>query len=247
MPTGPHFSPRALTFLRQLARHNDRDWFNARREVYQTELKAPMLALIERLHGDLARLAPELDASPSSLYRIHRDTRFSEDKSPFKTHVAANFPCRSLGRHTAAGLYFHVSPSEVLIGGGLYMPPTPALRRVRDHIAGNLQRFRALAESPSFVRTAGPLQGEALKRVPRGFPADHPAAAYLRMKQFLGFRRYPADLATSPRLYSTIIKVFSVVAPLVRFLNEPLLQDRARLAPAALTAPAEGRRGPVRS
>lgn len=246
MPARPHFSPRALTFLRQLARHNNRDWFNARRELYQAEVKAPMLALIERLRGDLARLAPELDASPASLYRIYRDTRFSEDKSPFKTQIAAVFPCRPLGKHAGAGLYFHLSPAEVLIGGGLYMPPTPALQRVREHIATNRQRFRAIVESPSFVRTAGPLHGEALKRVPRGFPADHPAAEYLRMKQFLGLRPFPSDLAISPRLYPTLIKVFSVVAPLVRFLNEPLLQEPARRMLDPLAPRPAGTRSPAR-
>ncbi len=222
-PMSPRFRPAALTFLRGLKRHNDREWFRARHDVYEAEVKAPMLALIERLARDLSSFAPDLVASPkASLYRIYRDTRFTEDKSPFKTHIAAIFPARGLAKHEGAGLYLEVSTAHVLAAGGVYAPQPAQLHRLREYLAANVARFRAIVESPAFRRAFGAIEGERLRRVPRGFAADHPAAEYLRLKQFLAGREYPATLATSPRFYTTVVGVFRQLAPFVRFLNEPL-------------------------
>jgi uncharacterized protein (TIGR02453 family) len=104
----------------------------------------------------------------------------------------------------------------------MYAPDTSQLQAVREHIAGNVRRLRAIVEAPAFKRTVGALEGERLQRVPRGFPKDHEAAAYLRFRQFLAGREFPAAFATSPRFYDGVLKVFRHVAPLVRFLNEPL-------------------------
>ena len=217
------FTPEALAFLRALKRHNDRDWFKPRKEQYETLIRAPMIALIERLAADFRGFAPDLVASPkTSLYRIYRDTRFSANKAPYKTHAAAVFPPRNLPKHQGAGLYFHVSPTEVWVGGGMYAPDTSQLQAVREHIAANVKRLRAIVESPAFRRTVGSLEGEQLQRVPRGFPKDHPAAEFLRYRQFLAGRELPPALATSPRFYDTVLKTFRQVAPFTRFLNEPL-------------------------
>jgi uncharacterized protein (TIGR02453 family) len=219
------FSPDALAFLRALKRHNDRDWFKPRKARYEALLRDPMAALIERLAIDFRSFAQELIASPkASLYRIYRDTRFSENKAPYKTHIAAVFPPRALPKHQGAGLYFHVSPEEVWVGGGMYAPETAQLQAVREHIAENFKRFRSIVESSAFKRTVGALDGERLQRVPRGFPRDHDAAEYLRYRQFLAGRELPGSFATSPRFYNWIVKVFRQVAPLVRFLNEPLVR-----------------------
>jgi uncharacterized protein (TIGR02453 family) len=217
------FSPEALAFLRALKRHNDRDWFKPRKEKYEALLRAPMIALVERLAADFRSFAPDLVASPKvSLYRIYRDTRFSENKAPYKTHVAANFPPRGLPKHQGAGLYFHVSPTEVWVGGGMYAPDSAQLQAVREHIAVNVRRLRSIVGSPAFRRTVGPLEGERLQRVPRGFPKDHPAAEFLRYRQFLTGHEFPPAFATRPGFYDALLKVFRQVAPLTRFLNEPL-------------------------
>jgi uncharacterized protein (TIGR02453 family) len=216
------FPPKALVFLRALKRNNDREWFRTRREQYERFLRTPMIAAIERLARDFKTFAPELVASPkTSLYRIYRDTRFSEDKSPLKTNIAAVFPCRGLPKHGGAGLYFEVSHRWVWVGGGMYAPDIAILQRVREHIATNPTRIRAIVESPGFRKTVGKLDGEKLQRVPRGFAKDHPAAEYLKHRNFLAGREYPADLATRPRFYATVLATFRQVAPLVRFLNEP--------------------------
>jgi uncharacterized protein (TIGR02453 family) len=219
-----HFSPKALAFLRALKRNNDRDWFRARKDRYDLLLRAPMVELIDRLAADLRTFAPDLVASPKvSLYRIYRDTRFSENKAPLKTHISAVFPHRGLPKHQGGGLYLEVAPGWVWIGGGLYAPDTSQLVAVREHIASNPRRLRAIVESPSFRRMFGQLGGERLQRVPRGFSKDHEAAEYLKFRQFLAGREFPATLATSPRFYPRVIAVFREAAPLITFLNEPLL------------------------
>ena len=218
------FSPQALTFLRALKRNNNREWFAARKNEYERLVREPMLALIDRLAADLPAFAPELVASPkASLYRIYRDTRFSEDKTPLKTNVAAIFPCRGLPKHQGAGLYLEVAPQWVWIGGGMYAPETSQLHEVREHIANNVSRLRTIIESPSFKRVVGRLEGDTLQRVPRGFAKDHDAAEYLKLRQFLAGCQFPARFATSNGFYAGVLKVFRHIAPLTRFLNEPLL------------------------
>jgi uncharacterized protein (TIGR02453 family) len=224
--TNPGFTPDAIAFLRALKRHNDREWFKARKARYDAVLREPMIALIDRLARDFRAFAPELVASPkTSLYRIYRDTRFSGDKAPLKTHISAVFPCRGLAKHQGAGLYLEVAPRWVWVGGGLYAPDTSQLHIVREHIASNTRRFRTIVESRAFRDGLGPLGGERLQRVPRGFPKDHQAAEYLRFRQFVAGREFPSDFASSPQFYRGILKVFRLVAPLVRFLNQPLLRS----------------------
>ena len=220
----PRFPPETIRFLRALKRNNRREWFNARKDQYEAAVRAPMIAVIERLAIDFRTFAPELVASPkTSMYRVYRDTRFSEDKTPYKTHIAAIFPWRGLPKHQGAGVYFHVAPDGVWIGGGMYAPQTPQLHAVREHVAANVKRLRAIVESAAFKRTVGTLEGERLQRVPRGFPQDHAAAEYLKYRQFLAGRELPASFATSPSFYRTLIAVFRQVVPFARFLNEPLL------------------------
>ena len=222
----PRFSLKALAFLRALKRNNNRDWFKTHKDQYELLLRGPMTEIIERLAADFRTFAPDLLASPkASLFRIYRDTRFSEDKAPLKTQIAAVFPNRQLPKLGGAGLYFHVAPDGVWAGGGLYSPLTPQLQVVREHIAANLRPFRAIVESLSFRRGVGQLDAtEQLRRVPRGFPPDHEAAHYLKFRQFIAGRDFPAAFAASPRFYAGIVGVFRQVAPLVRFLNEPLLK-----------------------
>jgi uncharacterized protein (TIGR02453 family) len=220
----PRFTAHTLKFLRALKRNNRREWFNAHRDDYETHVRAPMTAVIERLADDFQTFAPELVASPKiSLYRIYRDTRFSENKAPYKTHAAAVFPTRGLPKHEGAGLYFHVSHEDVWIGGGMYSPQPPQLHAVREHIAANIQHVRTIVESPEFRRRVS-LEGEKLTRVPRGFPQDHEAAEYLKFRHFIAGATFPPQFAASPKFYGTVLSVFRTVMPLSRFLNTPLVK-----------------------
>jgi uncharacterized protein (TIGR02453 family) len=223
--------------LRGLKRHNDRTWFAEHREAYERDVRQPMIALVERLAGVLPSFAPDLVASPRvSLYRIYRDTRFSADKSPFKTQVGALFPHRDLPRHQGAGLYLEIGPSGAMVAGGIYMPQPPDLYALREHLAANYGRFRALVESPGFTRAVGPVSGDSLQRVPRGYPQDHPAAEYLKLKQFLFGQDYPAAFAVSPAFYRTVVKLFEGMAPVIHFLNDPLVAQLARRDPLVVSA-----------
>ena len=221
------FTRKTLAFLRALERNNDRDWFRARKPDYEQHVRGPMIELLARLASDLPRFAPELTSDPRvSLYRIYRDTRFSEDKSPLKTHIGAHFPAKGFPRNEGAGLYVEVAPRWVWMGGGLYMPSTADLRCIREHIASNHAKLHRIVTTPAFRRAVGSLGGDQLTRVPRGYLTDHPAAQYLRFRQFLAGREFEADFATTARFYPELLKIFRAVAPLVRFLNKPLLQSR---------------------
>ena len=227
----PRFDAETLRFLRALKRNNRREWFNAHRDDYERHVRAPMTAIVERLAADFRAFAPELVASPKiSMYRIYRDTRFSENKAPYKTHIAAVFPTRGLAKHEGAGLYFHVSHDDVWIGGGMYAPQPPQLHAVREHIAANVRQLRAIVESPAFRRRIT-LEGEKLTRVPRGFPKDHEAAEYLKFRHFIAGAEFPAALATSATFYPTLLSTFRAVIPLSRFLNAPLVASPARTMP----------------
>jgi uncharacterized protein (TIGR02453 family) len=219
----PAFTPRTLAFLRALKRNNDRAWFHARKDRYEADVRGPMTACIERLASDFQTFAPEMLADPKvSLFRQWRDTRFSENKAPLKTNVAAVFPDRRLGRMNGAGLYFEVAPGWVWIGGGLYAPDGAQLQALREHIAARHKELRAIVSSRSF-KAIGGLKGERLSRVPRGFANDHPAADLLQFKQFLGAREEAAAFATRPDFYKQLVATFKTLAPLCAFLNEPLV------------------------
>ena len=233
------FTRETLRFLRSLKRNNDRDWFRARREQYDAYVRDPMIAVIEQLANDFRRFAPELIASPRhSMFRIYRDTRFSSNKKPLKTHAAAVFRTRDLPKPQGAGLYFEIAPGWVWIGGGMWRPEPPELVRIRAHIAATWPEMQTIVRSPRFRRTFGELSGETLTRVPRGYPADHPAATYLKHRQFYGGAEFPATLAHSRAFYPTLVATFRALMPLVRFLNDPLVQSGVR---ASLLRPSEAR------
>ena len=220
------FTPKTLSFLRSLKRNNDRAWFHANRDRYEAHVRTPMLTCIERLADDFPKFAPEVACDPKiSMFRPWRDTRFSEDKSPLKTHVAATFPYRALGRMNGAGLYFEIAPRWVWIGGGVYAPDTSQLQALREHVAQHHRKLDAIVTSAGFKRLGG-LQGDRMTRVPRGYAKDHPAAHYLQFKQFLGFREEGAAFATRPDFYKQLVATFKTLTPLVRFLNEPILERR---------------------
>ena len=221
------FTRKTLAFLRALKRNNDREWFRARKGDYDTHVRGPMVEILARLADDLPAFAPELVAEPRvSLYRIYRDTRFSADKTPLKTHVSAHFPSRRFPKGQGGGLYFELAPAWVWIGGGLYMPSADDLRGIREQIAANHHQLRRAVSSTAFKTTFGRLEGEQLTRVPRGYLKDHPAADYLRYKQFLAGREYPAEFALSPRFYPELLRVFRTALPLVRFLNAAIEPPR---------------------
>lgn len=217
------FTPKSLSFLRSLKRNNKREWFHERKDQYELHCKQPMIEIVEQLAEDFRSFAPEMLADPKvCLLRQFRDTRFSEDKTPLKSHLGATFPNRALGRMNGAGFYFEVAPGWVWIGGGLWRPDTSQLQLVREYIVSNLDEFESIIKAPGFKKLGG-LQGDRMTRVPRGFAKDHPAADYLQYRQFMAFREEEAAFAVSRDFYKQLRGTFETIMPLLRFLNEPLI------------------------
>jgi uncharacterized protein (TIGR02453 family) len=228
----PGFSAASLRFLRALKRNNDREWFRARRDDYDRVVRGPMIAVIEQLAVDFGRFAPEMVASPkTSLYRVYRDTRFSPDKTPLKTHVSASFRWRGLPKGGGAGLYLEIDPRWTWMGGGFYSPEPQHLVRIRAQISETYPEIDRMVRGARFRRVLGTLDGDRLTRVPRGYAADDPSSEYLKYKHFLAGRQFPAAFATTPEFYPALLETFRAVMPLVRFLNEPLLPEIATSYP----------------
>lgn len=230
MPEFAGFPAAAFTFLRGLKRHNTRPWFEARRDVYEAAVRDPMRALIEAVDIRLARLAPEIVGDPKkSMFRIHRDVRFSNDKSPYKVWASAWFYHRDAGKgvgqdaHGGAGLYVHLEPGVCEIAGGLWMPEKHALAKVRDGIAEDPKGFERVITSAGFKRTWKKLSDQAvLTRVPRGYDPEHPAAKWLRYKSFTSTVMLSDAQMRSPRLVDLMVRRYETMVPLVRWLNSAL-------------------------
>ena len=225
----PHFTSASFAFLRSLKRNNRRDWFKARKDIYEREIKAPMLELIAAINRDLARFAPEMVMQPNkAMLRIYRDIRFSLNKQPYKTHVAAYFKPQGLVRTSGAGFYMHISPEEVVVAGGAYMPEREQLLAMRMHIATNHERLRMILKNPTLRKLMDGLEGDQLSGTPKGFAKDHPAEDLLRHKQWAVSTVLAPAQAMSPKLVQEIVTRFRAAWPLVSFLNEPLLTLRKR-------------------
>ena len=220
------FSEDAFQFFRGLRKNNTREWFQPSKELYDEKVKAVMEDLVGLLNHEFGKFAPQHIVEPKkAVYRLYRDTRFSNDKTPYKTHIAANFPRQGMEKHAAAGFYFSVSDQEIEIGGGIYMPDKDGLLAIRAHIADSHARFRKIVSEKKAVSALGPLQGEALTRVPKGFDPEHAAADFVKMKQWMFFKSLDgAEWMRSPGLMKEVAGRFKLVAPLVEFLNEPLVK-----------------------
>lgn len=225
MPT--HFTPEALKFLRGLARHNDRTWFEPRRQIYERELKLPMLALIDEINHAMEDFAPEHIRLPhKAMFRIYRDTRFSADKRPYKTHVAAWWVRAGMEKTSGAGFYCHFSPTETIVAAGAYMPTGDQLLAIRQHIEAHHKELRALLANRKLKAAMDEWEESSMKRVPRGFCADSPAADLLRQRRWGVSATLPAEAAIAPGLVKQIARRFALAAPIVHFLNTPLAAAR---------------------
>jgi uncharacterized protein (TIGR02453 family) len=225
------FSRQALTFLRQLKRNNRRDWFEENKPAYQEHVLGPMRLLVEEMDTRFGRFAPEIIGDPKkSVFRIYRDVRFSKDKSPYKTHAACWFFHRAAGKKVGqeaheggAGFYFHLEPGASFLGAGIWMPPSPTLKRLREAIVGDLKHFERLTTDVKLKRRFGGLSDEGrLTRVPRGYAPDHEAGPWLRHVSFTLGRSVSDTEVLSTQLPRQLEKDFAVALPLVRWLNDTL-------------------------
>lgn len=216
------FPPECVTFLRKLKKNNNREWFNVHKSEYEDFVKLPMQSFIASMKQSFLKIAPEIDADPKhSMFRIYRDTRFSKNKLPYKTHVAAVFHPK--GRwQGSAGFYVHIEPGAVYAGGGIYMPDSNQLKLIRKSIDERSDEFLSIVESGTFKKKFKSLEGEKLQRAPLGFPVDHPMIEWLKYKSFFTGVELKEQECYSPEFVDRITKIYRDLLSLIRFLNEAL-------------------------
>lgn len=233
------FTRDAIDFLAELAANNDRAWFQPRKTDYERLVKRPLEALCIALAERFAQRGIPLESDPMrSPHRIYRDTRFARDKSPYRPSASARFPWIGPGgspaatavdagpsadgprthRHGGPSGYFHLQPGEVYLGGGLWRPEPSWLVAWRTRVVDDPAAIRAAIGDPGFVRTFGDVHGDSLKRTPTGFPAEHPDAALLKLKDIIFGRRLSDAEALSPTLADLLADAFADAVPVLRLL-----------------------------
>lgn len=216
-----YFSEKTFRFLRALARNNSRPWFEDHRKDYEAHLKGPFQRLITDLEPDLLAISPHYRADPrgngGSLFRIHRDTRFSNDKTPYKTWGGARFFHARSKQVPAPSFYLHIQPGNSFLGGGIWHPEPDVQRRIREFIVDNPSGWTQSVRNPAFRRRYE-MWGDTLVRPPRGFPADHPLIDDLKRKDFTAGYALDDELVLGPRLRQAVVSGFKGVAPLVDYL-----------------------------
>lgn len=219
------FGKGLFAFLQDLERNNDKGWFERNKERYEREVREPALALIRALEPRLERISPHLLASDKrvggSLMRIHRDVRFSRDKSPYKTNLGIQFRHESGKDAHAPGLYMHVQPGECFLGAGMWQPDAPSLRAVRDAIVADPEGWKKVRDDRA-LRRHWSLAGDALTRPPRGFDADHPLVEDLKRKDFVVVAPLDEKRLVSPDLVNTLAQRFREAGPWMAFQTRAL-------------------------
>jgi len=238
MPTV--FTPEALKFLRGLARNNDRDWFEARRPLYERSVKAPMLALIDEINASMIDFAPDHVRPPHKIaMRIYRDIRFSKNKLPYKTHLSAWWSRRGMEKTSGGGFYLQISPKEIMIATGVYMPEREQLLALRRWMSEHHKTYRATLKQLLKSRTNAFALSEshALTRMPKGFANDDPADELGRAKCWGVHAILPADAALDPSLAREIVRRFRITTPLINTLNAAMQPHHDDASPRARVQP----------
>jgi uncharacterized protein (TIGR02453 family) len=222
----PGFSAEAITFLRGLERNNKREWFHPRKHIYEEHIKKPLEQLVNAVNAELADFSPRhVTPTRKAIFRIYRDTRFSKDKKPYKTHVAATFFLQNLSKAAGPCYYFHFTPKELLVFAGVYMPERDELIAIRNLLAEQHQDFERLLAGRTLRKSMGKLQGEQLSRVPKGYSKDHPAEDLIRRKQWFLESTLEGGAVMSNRMLAEIVGRFRAAAPMVEFLTQPFVKS----------------------
>lgn len=220
-----YFGPELFAFFRKLAKNNNREWFNAHKADYERDARDPMLRFIAAYAPRLAKLYPSLLADPrpvgGSMLRIHRDTRFSNDKTPYKTWAAAQFR-HARGRDIhAPGLYFHLQPDSVFFGAGMWHPDPKALGKIRDAIVEDPDAWKKATRAKA-VTSRLKLAGDSLKRPPNGYAADHPLIEDLKRKDFILTAELTEKDAMAPDFIDRFTELCKAAAPTMSFLTRAI-------------------------
>jgi uncharacterized protein (TIGR02453 family) len=225
MSSEPVFAPALFRFLRDLRKNNDRDWFQQNKERYERDVRAPVLAFIDGFAEPLRSISSHLvaDASPvgGSMFRIHRDIRFSKDKRPYKTAVGIHFRHASAHDAHAPSLYLHLEPGNVFAGAGVWHPDGATLAEIREAIVEAPDAWRRALAGRAF-RDSWALSGESLKRPPRGYDPEHPLVDDLKRKDFIAITGFSDPDACAPDFPKRLRRLWSASSPLMEFLTRAL-------------------------
>jgi uncharacterized protein (TIGR02453 family) len=223
-----YFSPATFKFLRDLARNNNRPWFAANKPRYEDVLRQPFLHLIADLQGPIAKISSHYRADPraqgGSLFRIHRDTRFANDKTPYKTWAGARFAHERRREVEAPSFYLHIQPRDCFAGGGIWHPEPSTLKRIREFLEGNPAAWKKATHARAF-RERFEFWGESLVRPPRGFDPAHELIEDLKRRNFAAGQGFSEPLACSDELMPFIVDTFRRVAPMIDYLCAALDLD----------------------
>jgi uncharacterized protein (TIGR02453 family) len=221
MATTSYFGRDTFNFLRDLADNNDREWFQANRDRFERHVKEPAQRFILDFAEPLAAISKAFVADPrpvgGSMFRIHRDTRFSNDKSPYKTHVGIQFRHHAARDVHAPGFYMHIEPGQSFCGVGIWHPDGKTLKKIRDAIVDSPAAWRRAVGDDDF-REQFELGGDSLKRPPRGYEPEHPLIDDLKRKDFIGGAEIADKEVTSADLLQRFTELANAGAPLNRFL-----------------------------
>lgn len=212
-------------FFEDLDRNNNREWFNANKSRYVESVIEPMGDYIRAVAPHLERISPEFRADPrahgGSMFRIYRDTRFSKDKTLYKTHAACHFRHQAGDGAHAPGFYLHLEPGQVMFGGGIWRPTSKHLGLIREFIADNPAAWNRLSASTA-IRTLGGIKGDQLKRPPRGYSPDTVHLEDLKRKSFFVMASYEPERVLTPALIDDSVRVFRVAGKLNHFICDAL-------------------------
>ncbi len=219
-----HITPELFDFMSDLAKNNDREWFTAHKSEYESVVREPLRAFIREMDAPLESISPHIVVddrkSGGSLFRIHRDVRFSKDKSPYKTWAAVQFRHEAGKDAHAPGYYLHLQPGTVFVGAGSWHPARDALGAIRDAIVETPDEW---FEARDAVVAAGfEFEGESLKRPPRGYPAEHPALEDLKRKDFIAVRRLSQESTYGHDFAGEFAEMCADARPLMKFLTSAI-------------------------
>ncbi|MGH8123664.1 MAG: DUF2461 domain-containing protein [Rudaea sp.] len=221
MPASTYFTTSSFRLLREFARNNNREWFAANKTRYEEHLRDPFLRLIGDLAAPLAKISAHFRADPrtqgGSMFRIYRDTRFSSNKTPYKTWLGARLFHERARQVPAPSFYIHIQPGGNFVGGGLWHPESPTLKRVRDFLLDNPAAWKKATQGKRF-RDNFEIGGDTLTRPPRGYPADHELIEDIKRKNFAAWRGFSDGAACSSELRDIVIDGCKGVAPMLDYL-----------------------------
>jgi uncharacterized protein (TIGR02453 family) len=214
-----------FSFYKELASNNNRDWFNANKSRFLDDVVDPSLAFISQLESKMKKVSPYFPPiakrQGGSLMRIYRDTRFSKDKTPYKTNLGIHIR-HEIGKDVhAPGFYFHYNPKEIFIGAGVWHPDSSALKKIRFLIDDDPARWKRASRSKKFRDTYEP-HGDSLKRPPKGYDADHPMITDLKRKDHVALTSLTKKDLQSAKLPDLVVTKFKIAKPYVRFLCDAL-------------------------